>query len=45
MRSTVALYRDVATDSVVEDHGREVKLKAGERVICHLVSLAVGRGA
>ncbi|WEW60823.1 hypothetical protein PRK78_006311 [Emydomyces testavorans] len=38
MRSTVALYRDVATDSVVQDGDRELKLHAGQRIICNLIS-------
>ncbi|KAK2779959.1 hypothetical protein FQN53_001190 [Emmonsiellopsis sp. PD_33] len=38
MRSTVALYRDVATKSTVKDGEKELTLEPGQRVICNLVS-------
>nr|KMM65017.1 linoleate diol synthase [Coccidioides posadasii RMSCC 3488] len=38
IRSTVALYRDVSKDCKVKDHGKEVNLHAGQRVICNLMS-------
>ncbi|KAI1909515.1 hypothetical protein LOZ53_002679 [Ophidiomyces ophidiicola] len=38
MRSTVALYRDVATDLTIQDNAKELKLRTGERVVCNLIS-------
>jgi hypothetical protein len=37
LRSAVALYRDVAQDTVVEDNGSK-QLKAGQRILCNLVN-------
>lgn len=37
MRSTVALPREVAKPTVIDDNGKKVNLKAGERIICNLV--------
>lgn len=37
LRSSVALPREVATPSVVEDNGEKITLKAGQEIICNLV--------
>ncbi|EEP80274.1 hypothetical protein UREG_05116 [Uncinocarpus reesii 1704] len=38
MRSTVALFRDVATNVTVQDHDKEQSLQTGQRILCNLVS-------
>ncbi|XHG01181.1 hypothetical protein AWENTII_004579 [Aspergillus wentii] len=38
IRSSVALPRQVATPTVIEDNGEKVMLKAGQEIICNLVS-------
>ncbi|KAL1969515.1 hypothetical protein VTN77DRAFT_8953 [Rasamsonia byssochlamydoides] len=36
----VALYRDVAQPTVVEDNGKRLNLKADQRILCNLVAAA-----
>lgn len=36
--TTVGLYRDVARPTVVEENGKTLNLRAGQRVLCNLVS-------
>jgi hypothetical protein len=36
--ATVALYRDAARPTTVEDNGKTLNLQEGERVFCNLVS-------
>lgn len=37
MRATVGLYRDVATDTTIEDGEESLDLKAGQRVMVNCV--------
>lgn len=37
MRSSVALPREVAKPSVIQDHDEKITLKAGQEVMCNLV--------
>lgn len=41
LRCSVALPRVVTKPTVVEDNGEKVTLKAGQEIICNLVSLLV----
>lgn len=41
LRCSVALPRVVTKPTVVEDNGEKVILKAGQEIICNLVSLLV----
>ncbi|KKA20520.1 Linoleate 8R-lipoxygenase [Rasamsonia emersonii CBS 393.64] len=36
--ATVGLYRDVAQPTVVEDNGKKLNLRAGQRVLCNLIA-------
>jgi hypothetical protein len=36
--SVVALYRDVSKPVVLDDNGKKLDLKPGQRVLCNLVS-------
>jgi linoleate 8R-lipoxygenase/9,12-octadecadienoate 8-hydroperoxide 8R-isomerase len=40
IRSSVALPREVAKPTVIEDNGEKVTLKTGQNIYCNLVSLA-----
>lgn len=41
LRSSVALPREVATPSVIEDNGEKVILKEGQEILCNLVSASM----
>lgn len=38
LRSSVALPRVVTKDTEIEDNGEKVTLKAGQQIVCNLVS-------
>lgn len=38
LQSSVALPREVAKETEIEDNGEKITLKAGEQVVCNLVS-------
>jgi len=38
IRSSVALPREVAKPTVIEDNGEKVTLKTGQNIYCNLVS-------
>lgn len=38
LRSSVALPRIVTKDTEIEDNGEKVSLKAGQQIVCNLVS-------
>lgn len=37
LQSSVALPREVAKETVIEDGGEKVSLKEGEQIVCNLV--------
>lgn len=37
LQSSVALPREVAKETVIEDGGEKVTLKEGEQIVCNLV--------
>ncbi|KAE8349730.1 heme peroxidase [Aspergillus coremiiformis] len=41
LRSSVGLARMVATPTVVEDNGKKLNLKAGQHILCNLVSASM----
>ncbi|KAL2003634.1 hypothetical protein VTN02DRAFT_3018 [Thermoascus thermophilus] len=41
MRSTIALPREVAKPAVVEDNGKKLNLKAGQRIVCNLAAASM----
>lgn len=38
LQSSVALPREVAKETEIEDDGEKITLKAGEQIVCNLVS-------
>ena len=43
--NAVALFRDVAEPGDVEDHGKKIHLKVGDRVVCDLVTASMDPAA